>query len=130
MRLSCFLNCVPASVADALRDELHKVTRQEWLLKNVIWWYLLPLFVGLEMFTFGLDRPLDDKLTMTGAFLLTYAVIYWANRHAAHRHAPVRRQVHREHDERGPAAAYLAFDRVSSGEGALRLGEGREAWVR
>lgn len=73
------------SVSESLRAELCKVARQEKLLTNVLWWYLLPIFGGAELFVLGLNLPAVNKWVMTGTFVFTGVVVYWANRYVAKR---------------------------------------------
>jgi len=41
-----------------LHVELQRVQKQKTLLKNVAWWYILPIFTGLLFFSFGFDSSL------------------------------------------------------------------------
>jgi hypothetical protein len=76
-------NLVSASVRDFLLGEVEKVSRQIRLLETVVWWYLLPLFIGVELFSWGGAAPVQDKVVNLVVTLFVYAVLYWANRYAA-----------------------------------------------
>jgi hypothetical protein len=71
----------PESTADAptmqwLRHELEKVTTECELLRTLAWWYLLPLWIGLTVFYWGLDTQLSSRIVYwavsTGAFVFTW----------------------------------------------------------
>jgi hypothetical protein len=72
----------PVSVSDSLRAQLRSIRRQERLLANVLWWYLLPIFVGVELFVLGQKISTANAWTMTGVLAFTSAVVYFANRYA------------------------------------------------
>jgi hypothetical protein len=75
----------PASVSESLRAQLRAIKRQERLISNVMWWYLLPTFVGAELFVLGLGISAANAWTMTGVLAFTSVVVYFANRHAVRR---------------------------------------------
>lgn len=75
------------SLKDCAATSLAEVSHQIWLLKNVIWWYLMPIFVPIMIF-FGwvawqLPVPAGEKimclLPHTSFVVLLYAGIYWLN---------------------------------------------------
>jgi hypothetical protein len=72
----------PATVSDSLRAQLRSIRRQERLLANVLWWYLLPIFVGVELFVLGHGISAANAWTMTGVLVFTSAVVYFANGYA------------------------------------------------
>jgi hypothetical protein len=70
---------------------LEQVEHQIWLLRNVLWWYLLPLMAPLFVF-FGhlawLDRDdgwasIFDSVPPAAVVALVTTVIYWVNQVAA-----------------------------------------------
>jgi hypothetical protein len=67
------------SVLAFCRAERANVDDQIQLLRTVLWWYLAPLMVGVNLVVFGLAgiRPLT--LLFLVATLLLSAVVYWAN---------------------------------------------------
>lgn len=72
----------PVSVSDSLWAQLRSIQRQERLLANVLWWYLLPSFVGAELFVLGLGISAANGWTLTGVLVFTAAVVYFANWYA------------------------------------------------
>jgi CubicO group peptidase (beta-lactamase class C family) len=71
-----------APVAETLRCELQKVEVQIRLLRSVLWWYLLPLGVGVLVFYFGLQPSRSSKLGFSVFVAALYGFIYWLNQHA------------------------------------------------
>jgi hypothetical protein len=69
----------PVSVSDSLRAQLRSVTRQARLISNVLWWYLLPSFVGAELFVLGQGISAANAWTLTGVLVFTAVVVYFAN---------------------------------------------------
>lgn len=77
-----------ATVVEALRAELNSVRAQSRLLGSVLWWYLLPGFVGLLVMTWG-GLPIHDPAAMLAAipgnilmtffFIAVDVFIYWLN---------------------------------------------------
>jgi hypothetical protein len=67
------------SVSESLQAQLSSVSRQERLLANVLWWYLLPSFVGAELFVLGLGISAANAWTITGVLVFTAVVVYFAN---------------------------------------------------
>lgn len=72
-----------APVLETVKVELRKVETQIRLLKSVMWWYLLPIIIGLELYFLGLHRPLRANLIVLACSLIVGAVIYWLNQFAA-----------------------------------------------
>jgi hypothetical protein len=54
------------SVREFLTAEKEKVDRQKGLLKSVLWWYILPIYVGMAIFMLG----------QTGIEAITFLVLY------------------------------------------------------
>jgi hypothetical protein len=71
-----------ASTSDFVRAELGKVTRQTHLLQTVLWWYLLPLFIGLELFELGHPETLAGELFSLVFNLAIFGGVYWLNLYA------------------------------------------------
>jgi hypothetical protein len=87
------LGCVDASIAD--------VEHQIWLLKNVFWWYLLPLAVGMVVVLVAMAISIDDMpaairwatfLPMGLFCALVFAGVYWVNQYAVRQSLEPRRQ--------------------------------------
>lgn len=85
-------SCVGASLA--------QVTHQIWLLKNVFWWYLLPIEAGLGLVILSALWHSRDMGVWTLLFLGGYAVfcallcwgIYWLNQFAVRKELEPRRK--------------------------------------
>ena len=71
-----------ATVVESLRAELNAVRAQSRLLGSVLWWYLLPPFVGVTVATWGLRIDPVTKILCTLFFIAVNAVIYWLNQRA------------------------------------------------
>ena len=81
------------ALGDALKHcaatSLAEVRHQIWLLKNILWWYLLPLFVPLVISicwpALRSRDPVLEKLALLfpiGSIVLVYWFLYWLNQHA------------------------------------------------
>jgi CubicO group peptidase (beta-lactamase class C family) len=88
------------SLKDCAATSLADINHQIWLLKNVLWWYLLPIFIPIMIF-FGwvawqVPAPVIVKITrllpQTGFVVLLYAGIYWLNQFAVKKSLEPRRQ--------------------------------------
>lgn len=84
-----------------VEDSLAQVEHQIWLLRNVVWWYLLPL--ALPMFTFfgqvcwrvrhlGVGEAVAGFVLMVGFVLAVFTFIAWLNRAAIRSQLEPRRQ--------------------------------------
>ena len=71
-----------ATVVESLRAELNAVRAQSRLLGSVLWWYLLPLLVGVTVATWGLRIDPFTKILCTLFFIAVNAFIYWLNQWA------------------------------------------------
>lgn len=78
------------SLKDCAATSLAEVGHQIWLLQNVLWWYLLPIYVPIMIF-FGwvawkVPGPVVVKilglLPTAGFVTVLYAGIYWVNQFA------------------------------------------------
>jgi hypothetical protein len=93
----------PASdhaLLDRLDEALSEVKHQIWLLKNVAWWYLLPLAVAL-VFQSAYSAatgsgPVAERLAslaiQLGVFGAVFAGVYWLNQYAVRTALQPRRQ--------------------------------------
>ena len=85
-------SCIEAS--------LIQVNHQIWLLKNIFWWYLLPILVGLGVFIVSLIWKLRHDGPFGIIFLAGYALFcglffwgtYWFNQYAMRKGLEPRRQ--------------------------------------
>lgn len=71
-----------ATIVESLRAELNAVRAQSRLLGSVLWWYLLPLGIGLLVATWGMPIHLHAKIPATLFFIAVDAFIYWLNQRA------------------------------------------------
>ncbi|MBL9122894.1 MAG: hypothetical protein JNG90_04630 [Planctomycetaceae bacterium] len=71
-----------ATVVESLRAELILVRSQVRLLGSVLWWYLLPGFIGVTVATWGLGIDPVSKTLATGFFIAVDAWVYWLNQRA------------------------------------------------
>jgi hypothetical protein len=71
-----------ATVVESLRAELNSVRAQSQLLGSVLWWYILPGFIGLLISTWGLRTDLAAKIVCTLVFIAVDVFVYWLNQHA------------------------------------------------
>jgi hypothetical protein len=94
-----------AAKSDPLRtcieSSLAQVNHQIWLLKNVLWWYLLPIGLSLEIVfvcsawrfrALGLWRGVLPSIGMALGCLLLYWGIYWINQLAVRKSLEPRRK--------------------------------------
>jgi len=71
-----------ATIVESLRAELNSVRSQSRLLGSVLWWYILPGFIGVTVATWGLRTDLFSKILATLFFIAVDAFIYWLNQRA------------------------------------------------
>jgi CubicO group peptidase (beta-lactamase class C family) len=72
-----------APVAVWLRQERERVRHDAELLRTVLWWYLLPLWLGTNLFFWGFpNQNLAPKIGFTVLTTLMNAWIYWFNQSA------------------------------------------------
>src|SRR5688572_24201232 len=66
-----------------LKQERQRVHHEAELLRTVLWWYILPLGLGTNVFFWGLPNvPLAGKIGFTAVATLMYVWIYWLNQSA------------------------------------------------
>jgi hypothetical protein len=70
-------------MGDYLNAHIAKVKYQAQLLRSVWSWYLLPLFIGIELFQLGLPLGLDRQLISLAVNLAVFGFVYWLNLYAA-----------------------------------------------
>ena len=89
-----------------IEQSLKDVEHQIWLLRNIFWWYLLPLALGglipmTYVFAIGLRRELHGPSVWSflglfaataGTFIAIFYGVYLLNRHAVRRVLEPRRQ--------------------------------------
>lgn len=113
-----------ASLRAGLESSVAQVEHQIWLLRNILWWYLLPLGLPLVLFVVQLSlnaaRPTDAPSWQTIAtailsatvflamLVAIYGFIYWLNQHA------VRKQLEPLRERMQSAVAALAEDETAA----------------
>lgn len=88
-----------------ITSSLQQVEHQVWLLKNVLWWYLLPPGIAISIFIFSVAIEVIKKAGVTDSapyllFLVVYLVslilffwgIYWLNQRAVRKELLPRRE--------------------------------------
>lgn len=88
------------SLKDCAAASLAEVRHQIWLLKNILWWYLLPLFVPIVIsicwptLHSGKLSPVDAAFLLgpIGAIAAVYWFLYWLNQYAIKKQLDPRRQ--------------------------------------
>ena len=68
-----------ATVIESLQAELKAVRAQSRLLRSVLWWYLLPLGIGVLLCAWGSGGGLAGTIGFTIFVFVLYAFIYWLN---------------------------------------------------
>jgi small-conductance mechanosensitive channel len=95
--------CLSDSLFNCIKSSLTQVNHQIWLLKNVLWWSLLPLGAGLIIwFCYcGLSAMLSENpstkyllfiLMCVVSTLLLYWGVYWLNQYAVRKELLPRKQ--------------------------------------
>ncbi len=89
------------SLQACIENSLFQVNHQIWLLKNVLWWYLLPILIGLggviaqTVWSFR-GQGLTTMITVGATYLITYGFtygfVYWINQRAVRKQLDPRRQ--------------------------------------
>jgi CubicO group peptidase (beta-lactamase class C family) len=83
-----------ASVIESLQEERQKVEVQIRLLRSVLWWYILPISLGANLFCFGSHQTLSFKISFLIGSLLLDAFLYWLNQSAVQKHlVPMKREL-------------------------------------
>jgi hypothetical protein len=84
----------------SIEKSLAQVEHQIWLLRNVLWWYLLPIYAGLLVWPahHSWDTRDDGWQTLaefagiTFTFTLVLGFIYWLNQYAVRKQLKPRRR--------------------------------------
>ncbi|HEX5244754.1 MAG TPA: hypothetical protein VFW23_15935 [Tepidisphaeraceae bacterium] len=88
------------SLLHCVERSLTEITDQIWLLRNILWWYLLPLGVSLLAFTLqfawlhshGWVGAVAGAAPIVIILFAVYAFIYWLNQFAVRTKLEPRRQ--------------------------------------
>lgn len=73
------LSCNDQSVMNFCKEQLKRVNRQIWLLRNIAWWYIAPLLVGCCIYVHGLLPGNILTWIICGFFVALGLFIYWLN---------------------------------------------------
>jgi len=84
----------------SIEKSLAQVEHQIWLLRNVLWWYLLPILAGLLVWPAHRTwqtrddgwQSLAEFAGITFTFILVFGFIYWLNQYAVRKQLEPRRQ--------------------------------------
>ena len=86
--------CLSDSLFNCVKSSLAQIDHQVWLLRNVLWWYLVPLGTGAIIWFsyFGISTMMSDYSMSIGEIffilacivgtILLYWGIYWLNQRA------------------------------------------------
>ena len=103
------------SVAEFLTAELAKVSRQIRLLQSVLWWYILPLYVGVALIFFGGAAGFGDKAAIVVVLVLTGGFLHGINQYAVRKSLlPLKREL----EATLQAVTELRADQQENGRGA------------
>jgi hypothetical protein len=69
-----------------LMVSLKRVRQQITLSDTVLWWYLLPFFIGVICFFYAFPLPLSGKAFYTILVAVLYGYIYYLNKRAVKKH--------------------------------------------
>ncbi len=77
------------SISGTLRKFISQIDYQITLLRNVVWWYLLPIGLAIVLMVntgaYGLKTP-TQRWVYFGICIVLFAVIYWLNQRAVRTH--------------------------------------------
>jgi hypothetical protein len=74
------------SVRDFCQQEIERLNRQVHLLRSVLWWYIAPIMLGVNLITFGLRGTTPFSIGYLAATLILSWGIYELNQRAASKH--------------------------------------------
>lgn len=70
------------SIRDHLLDERRELEVQIHLLRTVLWWYILPIYIGSVMVVMGRESGLGFKVSFAIIYAVVCAGIWWLNQYA------------------------------------------------
>jgi CubicO group peptidase (beta-lactamase class C family) len=70
------------SIRDYLQAERRELEVQIHLLRTVLWWYILPIYIGAVMVVMGRDSGLGFKVSFAISYAVVCAGIWWLNQYA------------------------------------------------
>jgi membrane protein implicated in regulation of membrane protease activity len=80
------------SLMRGLESSLAQIEHQIWLLRNVFWWYLLPLAVPVLAFLYQFTLQTRPTGWLTVIVVIVFAFVYWLNQYAVRTEFEPRRQ--------------------------------------
>ncbi|MGD8427780.1 MAG: hypothetical protein PVH63_09105 [Balneolaceae bacterium] len=66
-----------------LELELKSIRKHKKLLRNVAWWYIIPIDIGLFLFTLGFDSGLTEQVIYIAIVLIASVFVWTLNQRAA-----------------------------------------------
>ena len=70
------------SMIEFAKEQLLRVDRQIWLLRNVTWWYTGPLMLGIFVFVLGIGPANNFVLAYLAGCVLFGWFVHWLNQQA------------------------------------------------
>lgn len=87
------------TVRACIESSLFQIKHQIWLLRNILWWYLLPPIIGVAAVTFQtVVRQTDSSdalvtgIVFTFTYAFTYGFVFWANQRVVKKQLNPRRE--------------------------------------
>lgn len=77
---------ITSAIRYHLMVSLQRVRQQIKLLSTVLWWYLLPFFIGVICFYYSYPTTLISKVVYTIIVATLYGYIYYLNKRAVKKH--------------------------------------------
>jgi Flp pilus assembly protein TadB len=77
---------IASEIGHRVTVSLQLLKQQITLLQTVLWWYLLPFFVGIILFYFGLVTSVLSKAIYSLIVAVAYGYIYYLNKRAVRNH--------------------------------------------
>ena len=71
-----------APMREFISAQRSKIGRQRSLLTSVLWWYILPIYIGVALFVFGSGADLRFKIAFVAFYSFLCLFIYWINQRA------------------------------------------------
>ena len=89
------------SLRESVENSLFEVNHQIWLLKNIFWWYLLPVLIGVGAVAASVvwhrrDAGAGTMMGLAAVYIVVYGAVYggvyWLNQRAVRKTLEPRRQ--------------------------------------
>ena len=69
------------SVKEHLKFELNKVQEQKKMLKNIAWWYIAPIYIGLVVLTIGSSPNIQFQIIYLAVVTIVGIAVWYYNQH-------------------------------------------------